>query len=151
VDGTAHFSEGVFVGYRYFDQNAIAPRFPFGYGLSYSTFGYSNLTVTQNGTWVTASLDVTNTGSRAGSTIAELYLGKPSTTDVPQPPQALARFQKVTLAPGATRHLSFTLGFNDFAYWAVGPHAPKLMPGTYRILVGTSSRKIVLSRSVTLQ
>src|SRR5208282_5474829 len=104
---TATYSEGIFVGYRHYDEDNITPLFPFGFGLSYTTFSFQNLAITPSsftftnnpGQTVTVSLSVTNTGLVAGADVAQLYLGIPSTV-VPEPPKSLQGFQKVSLTPG---------------------------------------------------
>ncbi len=150
VDGVAHYSEGVFVGYRYADQNSIAPLFPFGYGLSYTTFGYSNLSVTTGGQSApyaaTVGLDVTNTGQRAGAEVAQLYLGIPA-TNVPEPPRQLKGFQKVLLQPGQTQHVTFTLNARDLSYWDARADDWVVQHGTYQVMVGGSSRDLPLHGS----
>src|SRR5204863_3274795 len=96
TSGTAHYSEGILVGYRHYDAKNIAPLFPFGFGLSYTTFRYANLKITNgSGAAVTVEADVTNTGTRTGAEIAELYVGSPGSSAVPEAPQELAGFQKV--------------------------------------------------------
>ncbi|HEV2934196.1 MAG TPA: glycoside hydrolase family 3 C-terminal domain-containing protein, partial [Streptosporangiaceae bacterium] len=108
---TVQYSEGIDVGYRWYDANSLAPLFPFGFGLSYTQFSYSNLQVSPasvDGTGdVTVSATVTNTGTRAGSDVAQLYLGDPSAAG--EPPRQLAGFQRVTLAAGASAPVSFTI------------------------------------------
>jgi beta-glucosidase len=151
VDGTAHYSEGIFVGYRHYDAKKITPLFPFGYGLSYTTFGYANLKVTRGGgANVTVEADVTNTGTRTGAEIAELYVGSPSTAPVPEAPQELAGFQKLRLAPGQTGHVTFTLTARSFSYWSTAAHGWKVAGGRYQIRLGGNSRNQPLSGSVTL-
>lgn len=151
VDGTAHYSEGVFVGYRHFDAKKIRPLFPFGYGLSYTTFACKNLAIApqnisanQDSSSVAVDFDVTNTGSRFGKAVAELYLGIPSTSKIPQPPAQLKGFEKVALQPGQTRHVQLKLDARSFAYWDITAHGWKIAPGTYRIMVGSSSRDFEL-------
>jgi beta-glucosidase len=151
VNGTATYSEGVFVGYRHYDQNGITPLFPFGFGLSYSTFTYANLKITKGtGANVTVEADVTNTGTMTGGEIAQLYVGSPSTSAAPQPPQQLQGFQKLTLHPGETGHVTFTLSARSFSFWSTAAHGWKIAGGTYRILVGGSSRNEPLRGTVTL-
>jgi beta-glucosidase len=146
VNGTATFSEGVFVGYRHYDEQDITPLYPFGFGLSYTTFGFSHLAV--HGRTVTA--DVTNTGRRAGSEVAQLYVGDPSTPAVPEPPGQLAGFAKVDLAPGQTRQVTFPLTARSFAYWNTTSNAWRVAGGNYRINVGDSSRNLPLTTTVLL-
>ncbi|WP_243719240.1 glycoside hydrolase family 3 C-terminal domain-containing protein [Actinomadura sp. 7K534] len=133
------FSEGVMVGYRHYDSNGIAPRFPFGHGLSYTTFRYSNLVADTDSARVT----VTNTGSRKGIAVPQLYIGMPSPgVDVPQPPKQLKGFAKVTLAPGESTQVTFPLSSRSFAYWNEGAKAWKVADGCYRVMAGSSSREI---------
>lgn len=150
VDGEVHYSEGVFVGYRHYDEKDIKPLFPFGYGLHYTTFAYKSLKVsaasvssTGKGT-VTVDLDVTNTGSRAGAEVAELYLGFPSTAAVPEPPKQLKGFERVELKPGQTGHLQMVFDSHELSFWNTSSHAWAIMPGEYRVMVGASSRDIRL-------
>jgi beta-glucosidase len=152
VDGTAHYSEGVLIGYRHYDRNNVAPLFPFGHGLSYTTFSYANLKVTagaRNGE-VTVDADITNTGSRLGGEVMQLYVGSPSTSAVPEAPRELQGFGKATLKPGETRHVTFTLGPRAFAHWDTGLHRWRITAGTHRISLGSSSRDIRLTGQVQL-
>jgi beta-glucosidase len=142
------YSEGVFVGYRHFDHDNIKPLFPFGFGLSYTTFAYKNLSVTPSTAAfaqgsVTVSFDITNTGSREGADIAQLYVGD-SHTSVPRPPKELKGFSRVELKPGETRHISIPLDFRSLAYYDVKTHAWKADPGTFNIYVGRSDANIQL-------
>jgi beta-glucosidase len=148
VGGAAQYSEGVFVGYRHFDAQKIQPLFPFGYGLSYTTFAYKNLVIGRQNLstncdarqTVAVDLDVTNTGKRFGQAVVELYVGIPSSAAIPQPPTQLKGFGKVALKPGQTRHVRLKLNARSFAYWDTNAHDWKIMPGTYGIRVGSSSR-----------
>ncbi len=144
VNGHAVYSEGLDVGYRWYDAKNIAPLFPFGYGLSYTTFGYSALSVKANGGADTATVSFTlkNTGSRAGAEVAQLYLGDPASAG--EPPQQLKAFQKVFLQPGQSQTVTLTLDPRAFAIWDTGKHGWVVPGGTYRILVGSSSRDIRL-------
>ncbi|URN00348.1 glycoside hydrolase family 3 C-terminal domain-containing protein [Actinomadura madurae] len=139
VDKTTTFSEGVLVGYRHYDAKGIAPRYPFGHGLSYTTFAYSGLTASTKAVQVT----VTNTGQRTGVAVPQLYIGMPSPgVDVPQPPKQLKGYAKVTLAPGESTKVTFPLSPRSFAYWNEGAKAWKVAGGCYKIMVGSSSRRI---------
>ncbi|MDL4771141.1 MULTISPECIES: beta-glucosidase family protein [Thermomonosporaceae] len=139
VGKTVTFSEGPLVGYRHYDAKGIAPRFPFGHGLSYTRFGYSNLSVRSGSVEVT----VTNTGARTGVAVPQLYLGLPSPgAGVPQPPKQLKGHAKVTLAPGRSSRITFPLTARSLAYWDTGADAWKVAPGCYKIMVGGSSREI---------
>ncbi|CNE59645.1 glycosyl hydrolase 3 [Mycobacterium tuberculosis] len=139
VDKTVTFSEGVMVGYRHYDAKGIAPRFPFGHGLSYTTFSYSGLKASSKAVQVT----VTNTGDRTGAAVPQLYIGMPSPgVDVRQPPKQLKGYTKVTLAPGASTTVTFPLSSRSFAYWNEEAKAWKVADGCYTVMVGPSSRKI---------
>jgi len=157
VDGAVHYSEGVFVGYRHYDEKDIKPLFPFGYGLSYTTFAYKNLKVTPasvsgNGTGpVTVDLDVTDTGSRSGAEVAELYLGFPSTAAVPEPPEQLKGFERVQLKPGQTGHIHLAIDQHLLSYWNTKEHGWAVMPGTYKVMVGASSRDIRLDGKFSVE
>jgi len=153
VGGVATYSEGVFVGYRHYDESGIAPLFPFGYGLSYTTFRTSRLTVApaRRGSTsgpLTVSVDVTNTGSRTGSDVVELYIGHPADSVVPEPPHQLQAFAKVQLRPGQTRRVVLELSPQAFAYWNTTANAWTVQPGTYTISVGSSSRDLPLTAHV---
>jgi len=143
IDGNADYSEGIDVGYRWYDSQQIDPLFPFGYGLSYTTFAVHSLVatkqLTRNGT-EKLSVDVTNTGHRAGAEVVQLYIGMPAIAD--EPPQQLKGFEKVTLAPGQTQRVRFTLTRADLAYWSTAAGDWVTASGNYQIMVGTSSRQI---------
>jgi beta-glucosidase len=141
VNGTATYSEGLQIGYRWYDAQNIAPLFPFGYGLSYTTFRYSHLKV-GHGDEVKVGVDVTNTGSRAGADVAQLYVGAPPAAG--EPPRRLRGFQKVYLRPGQTRHLTFTLNRRAFSVWDATVHAWTTVPGPHQLWVGDSSRNLPL-------
>ena len=146
-NNTVQYSEGLKVGYRWYDSQNIAPAFPFGYGLSYTSFGYANLAVgtpDANGN-VAVSFDVTNTGTRAGAEVAQVYVGQPATTG--EPPKSLRGFSKVSLNPGQTQRVTVTLDQRSFQYWN---GAWTNATGSNQILVGASSRDIKLTGSVTL-
>jgi len=144
-DGQVTYTEGIYVGYRHFDKQNIAPLFPFGYGLSYTTFRYSHLRLSRsqmgsNGT-VTASVDVTNTGQREGAEVAELYVHDPA-PKIDKPVRELKGFGKVDLLPGKTKTITMTLRPRDFAYCDVPGKQWKADAGRYQIEVGGSSRDI---------
>ncbi len=158
VNDTVQYTEGLFVGYRHYDEKGIEPLFPFGFGLSYTTFAYKNLAVSPErvsfagdaAPTVNVEFDVTNTGKVAGAEIAELYVGLPSTDDVPEPPQQLKGFDKVNLKPGETRHMRLSLDARAFSYWDVKTHSWQMMPGTAKVRVGASSRDIRLEGTVAV-
>jgi beta-glucosidase len=135
------YSEGIGVGYRWYNANNVTPLFPFGFGLSYTQFAFSNLQVspaTVNGTQdVQVSATVTNTGQRAGSDVAQLYLGDPSAAG--EPPRQLAGFQRVNLAPGASAQVSFTVTPQQESWWDDSANGWTQSEGTYNVYVGDSS------------
>ncbi|MGH9445441.1 MAG: beta-glucosidase [Terriglobia bacterium] len=158
VNGVVTYSEGIFVGYRHYDAKRIEPLFPFGYGLSYTTFAYMRLSIspkriaptTDAGASVAVDFDVTNTGKRAGAEVAELYAGFPSTPNVPEPPKQLKGFERLQLQPGETGHVRIVLNSRAFSYWDTRTHHWAVMRGTYRILAGSSSRDIRLDGRITV-
>ena len=147
----ADYREGVFVGYRYYDRKDMEVLFPFGYGLSYTTFAYSNLrlsaeTISDTDT-LTATVTVKNTGSRTGKTVVQLYVGDPEST-VFRPVRELKDFVKVELQPGESRDVTFTLDKRAFAYWNEEIHDWHVESGEFTIEVGQSSRNMECSASV---
>ncbi|HVH87811.1 MAG TPA: glycoside hydrolase family 3 C-terminal domain-containing protein [Terriglobales bacterium] len=147
------YSEGVFVGYRHFDHDNIKPLFPFGFGLSYTTFAYKNLAISPatanfSGSPVTVSFDVTNTGSRAGADVAQVYVGDPHNS-VPRPPKELKGFSKVYLIAGETKHVSIPLDARALSYYDVKSHSWKADPGVFNIYVGQSDADIKLEGKLT--
>ncbi len=143
--GQEYYKEGLLVGYRWFDAKNIEPLFPFGHGLSYTTFQYSNLRLQPGdhakGIWLTAEFDVTNTGSRAGEEVAQLYIHQ-DTPGLPRPDKELKGFNKVALAPGETKTITIPLGFRAFAYYNPDKKGWLAEAGDYQILAGSSSRDI---------
>lgn len=148
------YREGVFVGYRYYDTKKMDVRFPFGYGLSYTTFAYSNLKLSaaqiKDTDTLTVSVDVTNTGSMAGKEVVQLYVSDVESTVI-RPVKELKGFDKVDLQPGETKTVTFTLGKRAFAYWNTQIHDWHVESGEFRILVGKSSRDIQLEETVTVE
>ena len=146
------YKEGVFVGYRGYEKNRTKPLFPFGHGLSYTTFSYSKLSVTPGSSMdgkVTIAFDVTNTGKREGADVAQVYVGD-THAKVPRPAKELKGFSKVFLKPGETKHLSVALDRRAFAYYDASAKEWRAEPGDYDILVGRSSEQIELRRKVAL-
>jgi beta-glucosidase len=151
VNGIATYSEGLKVGYRWYDAEDIAPLFPFGYGLSYTTFAYSGLTVSpvlQPDGHVTVGVDVTNTGRRAGAEVAQLYVSDPGGAG--EPPKQLKGFQKVSLRPGEKKHLTFELDQRAFSVWDGAAQQWTTVHGRYGVYVGGSSRDLPLHGTVTV-
>ncbi|MFI6346705.1 glycoside hydrolase family 3 C-terminal domain-containing protein [Streptomyces sp. NPDC050560] len=142
--GEVDYSEGLDVGYRWYDAQDIAPLYPFGYGLSYTTFGYSDLDVgALSGGTAKVTATVRNTGSRAGTDVAQLYVAAPASDG--EPPHQLRGYQRVTLDPGQSKTVTFTLTAKDLAHWDTGSHGWTTTPGSYQILVGDSSRDLPLT------
>jgi len=148
--GQVQYSEGLDVGYRWYDANGITPLFPFGFGLSYTSFGFSHLSVTPDHITsresVTVQADVTNRGSRYGADVVQLYVGGPPSAG--EPPRQLKGFTKVSLAPGETKHVAFRLSPSALAYWNVAANTWAVPDGTYQIQVGDSSANLPLTAAV---
>jgi beta-glucosidase len=150
VNGHAVYSEALEIGYRWYDANNVTPRFPFGHGLSYTTFGYSNLTVNtvSPSGQVHIGFDLTNTGTRTGAEVAQLYLGFPAAAN--EPPKLLKGFKKVFLQPGQTQHTIFNLDWQDLANWDATARGWLVTPGTFQVFVGASSRDLRLTNAFTV-
>jgi beta-glucosidase len=140
--GKTPYTEGIFVGYRGFEASHVAPQFPFGYGLSYTQFEYSDLrtTLALDGS-ATVTLKVQNVGRRAGDEIAELYVGQVKSS-VPRPPKELKGYARVSLGPGEAKQISVTLEPRAFAFWDDRAKAWTIEAGAYEILAGASSADI---------
>lgn len=139
------YNEGVMVGYRWFDTKKIRPLFAFGHGLSYTTFGYGKLSadaskIGPDGA-LTLSVDVTNTGSRAGAETVQLYISD-TKASVKRPAKELKNFAKIYLEPGQTKTVTFTVRPSDLAFFDAGAHAWKAEPGEFRAHVGAASDDI---------
>lgn len=154
-DGDKHveYKEGIFVGYRGYDKLNRQVQYPFGYGLSYTTFEVSDVEVSaQNAdgsVYVTYTL--TNTGSREGAEVVQLYVGKTGGSPVPRPIKELKNFEKTRLRPGESAVVKQTLPRSAFTYYSTEAHDFVYDPGTYRLMLGFSSRDIVQEMTVTLQ
>ncbi len=147
-NGKTPYTEGVFVGYRGFEAKKVAPQFPFGFGLGYTTFEYSDLDVSPSSDGsMTVTLHVRNTGKRDGSEIVEVYVAPPKSS-VPRPPKELKGFARVELAPGETKPVSVTLEPRAFAYWDDGKKEWSVEAGSYEILAAASSADVRLRRRV---
>lgn len=147
------YSEGVFVGYRYYDTKEMPVAFPFGYGLSYTTFAYSNLRLSStkfsDSDTITVTVDVTNTGACEGKEVVQLYIHD-ATNAVRRPIKELKGFEKVSLKPGETKTVSFTLDYRSFAWYHTDMHDWFAAAGSYEVLIGSSSREILLSETIHL-
>lgn len=146
ANGHLAYREGVFLGYRYYTGATTKPLFPFGYGLSYTTFAFSHLRVSAGHV---ASFDVTNTGHRTGAEVAQLYVGDP-TARIRRPMKELKAFQKVRLAPGQTKRVTLSLDDRAFSYWDESTHRWRIDPGPFIIYVGDSSEHTPLTATVTI-
>jgi beta-glucosidase len=145
----AAYSEGLKVGYRWYDSQGIEPLFPFGFGLSYTTFSLSSLQVkaaSGGATGATVSLAVKNTGSRAGAEVPQLYVGMPAQTG--EPPKQLKGYRKVALQAGESKTVTMSLGQRALSYWGAGGWT--VAKGCYRIMVGSSSRDIAQQKVVSV-
>ena len=146
---TAHFDEGIFVGYRYWDQYNQTPLFPFGYGLSYTTFSMKGLGAKANADGsATVDVQVRNTGKKAGGEIVQVYLGFPKA--VGEPPRQLKGMEKVLLKPGEERTVHVKIDADAFQYWNEARNVWTTAPGPYQVMVGQSSRDIVYTTNVSI-
>ena len=150
----AAYSEGIFVGYRYYDKKSMDVLFPFGYGLSYTSFEYADLKLSADSVRDTDSLTVTvrvkNTGSIAGKEVVQLYVADEESS-VFRPVRELKGFEKVLLEPGEEKTVSFTLNQRAFAYWNAEIHDWHVETSAFQIQIGRSSRDIALSAKVTVE
>ena len=148
---TAEYREGIFVGYRYYDRKETELLFPFGHGLSYTSFDFSDLRLSRERITdqesLTATVRVTNTGKRAGKTVVQLYVGD-CESSVFRPVRELKGFDKVFLEPGESKDVSFTLDKRSFAYWNTKIHDWHVESGEFRIEIGHSSRDIACCAAV---
>lgn len=141
------YGEGIFVGYRYYESVERDVRYPFGYGLTYTSFEYGDLDVARDGS--TASITVTNTGSRAGKEVVQLYVGAPA-GGVAVPRRELRGFEKVALEAGESVRVQFELDRRAYSHWDVGTSAWLVAGGDYRVEVGRSAHDVVASASIRL-
>ena len=148
-----HYKEGIYVGYRGYEKNNTKPLFPLPYGLSYTTFRFSNLKVTQeplsDGVHAVVTFDVTNTGKREGAEVAQLYV----TEDAPKvdrPKHELKGFERVSLAPGETKHVSIPLDARSFSYYDVAAKKWAIGSSKFTISVGDSVESLPLTAGLAL-
>jgi beta-glucosidase len=140
-EGIVEYAEGVHVGYRYFDALHERPLFAFGHGLTYTSFSYGAARIvskSRHGDRVRIRLRITNTGSRAGTTVPQLYLTAPRAAH--EPPYSLKRFQRVTLAPGAHRDVTFTVNRHAMSHYRASTRHWAVAKGRYRATIGRSAR-----------
>ncbi|WP_394835876.1 glycoside hydrolase family 3 C-terminal domain-containing protein [Pendulispora rubella] len=140
------YAEGVFMGYRWYDERKIEPLFPFGYGLTYGAkFEYSDLRIESKGPSVMVQFRLRNGGTRTAVEVSQLYLGMPSPSpSVHQPPKWLRGFDRIELAAGEAREVSIELPERAFSYWDVEQKGWAVSPGCYEVMVGSSSRDVAL-------
>jgi beta-glucosidase len=151
-DKKVAYTEGVFMGYRGYDKLEAKPLFPFGYGLSYTTFAYKNLTAspsTSAGQSVGVHFEVTNTGNRPGAEVAQVYVGDRHSS-TPRPQKELKGFARVNLAPGETRQVTIELDRRAFAYYDVKKHDWTVEPGDFDLYVARSAAQIELTGKVAV-
>jgi beta-glucosidase len=145
------YKEGIFVGYRGYEHNGTKPLFPFGFGLSYTKFSFSHLTInngTMDGKYI-VSFDISNAGSRSGAEVAQVYVAD-SGTSASRPPKELKGFVKINLKPGETQRLKVELNARSFAFYDTDAGVWRVPAGTYKVLVGQSSAEINLTGEVKI-
>ncbi len=149
----AVYQEGVFVGYRYYTSRKMETAFPFGYGLSYTTFAYSDLQLDKkemsDKEHVEVSVKVKNTGKRAGKTVVQLYVGAPE-TEVVRPVRELRGFEKIFLEAGEEKTVTFILGERAFAYWNTLIHDWYAEEGTYKVMIGKNADQMCVGEEITV-
>jgi beta-glucosidase len=146
------YDDKLMVGYRYWTTTGKHPLFPFGFGLSYTTFSFSNLqapSLVTHGLDVKVSFDVTNTGRTEGAEVAQLYISDPS-SKAKRPERELKGFEKVQLAPGETKHVTLSLDARAFSYWDESKHDWTIDPGKFAILIGDSSENTPLHADLNI-
>lgn len=147
----AEYREGIYVGYRYYETKQMDVRYPFGHGLSYTSFAYSNLHLSSNimktGDILKVAVDVTNTGSIAGKAVPQLYVAVKDCV-IMRPVKELRGFEKVELAPGETKTVTFTLENRDFSYWDVDSGCFRMPGGSYEIQIGENAHDVSVSKGI---
>ncbi|MFN2540204.1 MAG: beta-glucosidase [Mycobacteriales bacterium] len=136
------YSEGLLVGYRWYDAQRIKPLYPFGFGLSYTSFRYSRLRMVPTSSGVTVQVTLTNSGARSGAEVVQVYVSAPSSAG--EPPKSLAGYTKLTLAPGQTRTVSIPVSNRSFAVWSAARHAWTPVPGCWVVRAGGGSTSLPL-------
>ena len=147
------YGEKLMVGYRYWTTTGKHALYPFGFGLSYTTFKFSNVkapATAASGATVAVSFDVTNTGSVEGAEVAEVYISDPS-AKVDRPERELKGFEKVNLKPGETKHVTVNLDARAFSYWSETRHNWTIDPGKFVVRVGDSSENTPVSAEIVLK
>jgi beta-glucosidase len=153
VNGKGDYSEGIFVGYRWYDKEQIEPLFPFGHGLSYTTFAYSRLSVRRasgRAGGYDVRFTIKNTGTREGTDVPQVYLGPPANAPAPMAVKKLVGFERVSLAPGQSRQVTVHVDAWGLSYWSTADHEWKVASGRRTFMLGSSSRNITLKTEVTV-
>ncbi|MGN0205196.1 MAG: beta-glucosidase [Coprococcus sp.] len=148
-DNNVRYDEGIFVGYRYYDTKKKKELFPFGYGLSYTEFTFSDMVIMGNYPEIQVCVDVTNTGSRSGQEVVQLYVGKKDSA-VERAAKELKGFEKISLEPGQTKNVVLTLDEEAFYYYNEEKHAFDVESGEYQIYIGKSVENICLEGKCTI-
>ena len=143
--GDTIYAEGATVGYKWYDMKGLEPQFPFGHGLSYTSFGYSGLAANAAGTGVSVRFTVRNTGKVAGKAVPQIYVARKGW----EAPKRLGAFSKIALAPGASRTVTVTVDPRLLATWDDSAHSWRIAPGAYDVMLAASSRDI--KQTVTVQ
>ena len=143
------YREGIFMGYRGYEKNGVKPLFPFGFGLSYTTFEYSDLSIVKDGDEFVASFKIKNTGKVAAAEVAQVYVTD-NECSVVRPNKELKGFEKVFLKPGETKTISVRLGEEAFRFYSLGKHDFVVEPGVFTVSVGSSSADIRLTSTINL-
>jgi beta-glucosidase len=154
IDHKTTYSEGVHIGYRWFDHEAIEPQFPFGHGLSYTRFEYSGLHATRSADGGLAlTLTIRNVGARAGDEVPQAYLSAPGMIPpgVAFPVRKLVAFDRIRLAAGEARTVHLSVPLRQLQYWSAAEHSWKLCVGERTVSVGASSRDLLLERAVRIE
>jgi len=142
VNLQTYYREELNVGYRWYATHGVKPKYPFGFGLSYSNFTLSDLAVTGR----SVSANIQNTGSKAGAEVVQLYIGFPASAG--EPPIQLKGFQKVQLTAGQQQKVTFTVSDRDISIWNAGSHSWQVISGSFNVWVGTSSQDLPLHQNV---
>lgn len=149
TEGQVRYREGIFIGYRHYENKGIKPLFPFGHGLSYTEFKYQNLQLNgeqfSSGSLIKVTIEVTNTGRRAGTEVVQLYL-EDLESALPRPPKELKGFKKIQLQPGETAKIGFILSESDLVYYDDTQGDWVVEPGDFKVKIGRSSADIILER-----
>ena len=143
-----NYTEGLKVGYKWFDAENKEPLFAFGHGLSYTTFAYSGLKTAASGKEVKVSFSVKNTGKRAGTEIAQVYAGLPAAAN--EPPKRLVAWDRIQLAPGETKTVSLAIDPFHLSIFNMDKDGWDVLPGEYKVMVGGSSRNTPLTGAVSV-